>query len=76
MEMIFLIHQNNETRDYNVSIDFYDHLIDSIIGPTMKVFDVEDKIKIPKCVRLFILHTKYFYCECYYAVNVKLMKVD
>ena len=55
--MTFLIHEDNETFDYNTSIDFYDHQIDSIIGPTIKIFDVEDKLKMPKCVKLFILHT-------------------
>ena len=74
--MIFLIYWDNETCDYNVSIDFYDHQIDSIIGPTMKVFEMEYKIKMPKCVRLFILHKKYFRYGCYYAVNFELMKVD
>ena len=46
--MNFLNHLHNEARDYNVSIYFYDHQIDSIIGPTIKTFDVEDKIKMPK----------------------------
>ena len=49
--MTFVLHWDNETRDYNVSIDFYDHQIDSIIGPTMKTFYEKDKIKIPKCVK-------------------------
>ena len=50
---------DNETYGYTISIDFYDHQIDSIIGPTMKTFNVEDKIKMSKCVKLFILHTEY-----------------
>ena len=74
--MTFLIPWDNETRDYTVSIDFYDHQIDSIIGPTMNTFEVEDKIKMPKCAILFILHSEYFHCGCYYAVDFKLMKVD
>ena len=28
----------------------------------MTTFGVENKIKMPKCVKLFILHTEYFYC--------------
>ena len=74
--MAFLIHSDNETRDYIVSIEFYDHQIGSITGPTMKNFDVEHKIKIPKCVELFILLTEYLHCGCYYANNFKLMKFD
>ena len=74
--MTLLIHQDNETRDYNVSIDFYDHQIDSPIGPTMRTFGVEDKAKVPKRVQLFILHTEYFYCKDYLAINLKLMKFD
>ena len=72
----FSIHLDNETRDYDVSIDFYDHQIDSIIGPTMKSFDVENKLKMPKCVKLFILHLEYFHCGRYCAINFKLMKHD
>ena len=76
MEMTLLIHWDNETRDYNVSIDFYNYQIDSIIGPTMITFEVEDKIKMPKFVKLFILHTKYFHCGRYCAINFKLMRLD
>lgn len=36
VEMSFLIH--NKTRDYNALIEFYDHQVDSIIGPTIKTF--------------------------------------
>jgi len=75
-EMNFLIHLDNETCDYNVSIDFYDHQIDSIIGPTMKAFDVEDKTNIPNYLKLFILHTKYFHCGRHCAINFKLMKLE
>ena len=76
MEMTLLIHQDNETRDYNVSIDFYDHQIDSPIGPTMRTFGVEDKTKVPKRVKLFILYTEYFHCGRYCAINFKLMELD
>ena len=74
--MSFLIHQDNETRDYNVSIDFYDHQIDSLIGPTKGTFSEEDKTKVPKRVKLFILHTEYFNCERDCAINFKLMDLD
>ena len=74
--MTFLIYQDNETRDYNGSIDFYDHQIDSIIGPTMKTVNVEHKIKMPKCVKLFTLHTEFLHRGCYYAINVRLILFD
>ena len=44
--MTFLIHWDNETRDYTVSIDFYDHQIESIFGPTMDTFEAENKAKM------------------------------
>ena len=74
--MTFLIHQENERHDYNVSIDFYDHQIDSMVGPTMKTYDVEEEIKMSKCVKLFILHIEYFHCGCCCAINFKFMKLD
>ena len=65
--MTFLIYEDNETRY---------HQIDSKIGPTMNIFEMKDKTKIPKCVILFIFPLEYFHCGCDYAVNFKLMKVD
>ena len=74
--MNILIHWDNKTGDYKVSIDFCDHQIDSIIGPTMKTFSVEHKIKMSKSVKLFILHTECFHCGRHYAINFKLMKLE
>ena len=74
--MAFLINSDNETRDYIVSIDFYDHQIDSPIGPTMKTFGVEHESKVPKRIKLFILHTKYFHYGRHCAINIKLMKFE
>jgi len=35
----------------------------------MKTFEMDDKAKMPKCVKVFIVHTEYFHCGCYYAIN-------
>ena len=74
--MTFPISKDIETLDYIVSIDFYEHQISDIIGPTSATFEDVYKIRIPKCVRLFILHLQYLLCGCNNAVNCELMKVD
>ena len=76
MEMTLLIHYDNKTRDYNVSIDFYDHQIDSPIGPTIRTFGVQHKTKVSKLMKLFILHTEYFHCGRDCAINFKFMDLD
>ena len=74
--MTFIIHSDTETSDYNVSINFYNHQIDSKIRLTMNTFEVENKTKMPKSMTSFILHLTCFHCGSYYAINFKLMKVD
>ena len=46
--MAFITKYDNETRDYIVSIDFYERHIRGIIGPTRNIFGVDHKTKIPK----------------------------
>ena len=46
--MTFLIYEDSETRDHNVSIDFRDHQIDNKIESTMNTSEMKDKTKIPK----------------------------
>ena len=74
--MTFPISKDIETLDYIVSIDFYEHQISDIIGPTNDTFENVYKTRIPKCVKLFILHLQYLLCGCNNAVNCELMKVD
>ena len=56
MEMSFPGNQDNKTHDYTVSINFRKHQIGGIIRPTSYIFEVKDKTKIPKYVRVFILY--------------------
>ena len=54
--MAFITKQDNETRDYIVSIEFCERHIHGIIRPTKNILEVNDEIKIRKCVREFIQH--------------------
>ena len=74
--MTFPISKDIETLDYIVSIDFYEHQISDIIGPTSATFEDVYKTRIPKYVRLFILHLRYLLCGCDNAVNCELIKFD
>ena len=49
--MAFIIKYDNETRDYIVSIDFYERHIHGIIRPTKDILEVDHKTKIQKSLR-------------------------
>ena len=74
--MTFPISKDIETLDCIVSIDFYEHQISDIIKPRSATFEDVYETRIPKCVRLFILHLQYLLCGFNNAVNYELMKVD